>query len=312
MKIGSDRLRASLVIPTYNKLGRLKLVLESLKYQTENRENYEVLLIDDGGNDGTWEYVKQLEVPFDLKVIRQRNSGRASARNTGLRNAKNNIVIFSDDDLILSPDFIKNHIKCHSSKKHVVHGRIMNLPFTKFFKDPTKGTFIEGLDIRSSLSKGLASKRISCEMIRPEVFDQNITQKGKFTALESFIKMVIQEHPGMIDWISCVGGNFSVPKSILEDVKGFDEKFGLNWGCEDVELGYRLMKKGCSFYYSEDAINYHLAHYRADFSKEHEINLEYFYKKYLDEQILLFQEFISENISREEFLEVLIKKQEKR
>ncbi|MBD5534764.1 MAG: glycosyltransferase [Lachnospiraceae bacterium] len=305
-------MKASLVIPTYNKLGRLKLVLESLKYQNEDTDNYEVLLIDDGSDDGTWEYLERLKVPFDLQVIRQNNSGRASARNTGLRNANYNIIIFSDDDMILSSDFIQNHIKCHSGKNHVVHGRIMNLPFTKFFKDPTEGTFMDGLDIRASFSKGLASKRISCEMIRPEVFDENITKKGKVTALESFIKMAIQQYIGMIDWLSCVGGNFSANKSTLEEVNGFDEKFGLNWGCEDIELGYRLMKKGYSFYYAEDAVNYHLAHYRSDFSKEHAINLDYFYQKYHDEQILLFQEFISENITREEFLEELIKNQEKR
>lgn len=51
-------MNASLVIPTYNKINYLKLVLESIKYQTISSERFEVIIVDDGSTDGSREYVE--------------------------------------------------------------------------------------------------------------------------------------------------------------------------------------------------------------------------------------------------------------
>lgn len=121
---------------------------------------------------------------------------------------------------------------------------------------------------------------------------------------------MLKDHPGTLDWISFVGGNVSVSKMLLEQVGGFDENFGLKWGCEDIELGYRLMNKKIPFCYADEAENYHITHYRADFSEEHKSNLEYFYQKYQDDTILYFQDFISEKITKEEMLHKILTIQE--
>lgn len=301
-------MKASVVIPTYNKLSRLKLVLESLKYQNEKEENYEVILVDDGSNDGTKEYIEAEKFPFQLIYCAQNNCGRASARNLGVCNAKYDIIIFTDDDLILDANFIHNHIKHHKNKEQIVHGRIMSLTFTKFFLDPTKGTFLKGLQVRESIRKSLMSQRILPDMLKKENFDENIARKSKMTSLESVTKLLLEQQPGTMDWISFVGGNISVPKNVFKDAQGFDEKFGLKWGCEDIELGYRLFQKGYQFCYADEAVNYHISHYRQDFIHEHEINVRYFYTKYRDERINLFHKFISKKISKEEFLKQICRK----
>lgn len=60
-------MKASVVIPTYNKIGRLKLVVESLKYQTASTEDFEVVFVDDGSDDGTVRYLEKESFPFHCK-----------------------------------------------------------------------------------------------------------------------------------------------------------------------------------------------------------------------------------------------------
>lgn len=299
-------MKASVVIPTYNKIGRLKLVVESLKYQTASTEDFEVVFVDDGSDDGTVRYLEKESFPFHCNVVVQNHMGRAHTRNTGVKNAKHDIIIFTDDDLILQRDFVKAHIEKHREREQIVHGTVYNLPRTKFFKDPIKGTFMDGLEIRDSVKKHLAEERILPAMLGTEEdFDRYIVKKSKIAALEDMIKTVLREYPGKMDWIAFVGGNVSVTKAVFEEVQGFDENFGLRWGCEDVELGYRMMKRGIPFCYCEEAANHHITHYRAGFSGEHALNTEYFYKKFHDSVILDFHKFISGEITKEEFIDTL-------
>jgi glycosyltransferase involved in cell wall biosynthesis len=59
-----------------------------------------------------------------------------------------------------------------------------------------------------------------------------------------------------LSWLYFLTGNASVPRSSLLEVGGFDESF-TGYGHEDLELGYRLQKKGLSIRYNPNAINYH-------------------------------------------------------
>lgn len=300
-------MKGSLVIPTYNKLGRLKLVLESIKYQSTSKKNYEVILIDDGSVDGTKEYLEETQFSFHCQKIFQDHKGRACARNTGIKNAQNEIIIFTDDDLILDKEFIQKHIEYHKQKRQIVHGQIINLTRTKFFLNPTEGTFYDDLTIRAKVKESLMKERIFPSMLKNSTeFDKYVSKNGRTTVLEGTIHKCLTEYPGKLDWISFVGGNTSVSKDILEEVHGFDEKFGLNWGCEDIELGYRLMKQGIPFIYATDAKNYHISHYRANFSDEHAINSTYFYEKYKDNAIVYFHEFISGKITKDEMISKIL------
>ena len=60
-------LKASIVMPTYNKRRFLELTLTSFYNQTYPTEKYEVVLIDDGSTDDTCEFLAQLNPPFTLE-----------------------------------------------------------------------------------------------------------------------------------------------------------------------------------------------------------------------------------------------------
>ena len=74
----------------------------------ENRFTYEIILVDDGSNDGSWEMILKLQQhnPFIRGIKFRRNYGKSAALNIGFEAAKGNVVITMDADLQDSPDEI--------------------------------------------------------------------------------------------------------------------------------------------------------------------------------------------------------------
>ena len=105
-------IKVSIVIPTYNRKNLLKDMLESLFNQTYPEGKYEIIVCDDGSNDGTEEMVRELakKSPCALKYYKQVNRGPASARNMGIKNAMGKIIGFTDDDCVVSNTWIENAV----------------------------------------------------------------------------------------------------------------------------------------------------------------------------------------------------------
>lgn len=112
--------KASIIIPTFNRLARLKSVIAALEKQTVPKGDFEVLVISDGSNDGTEEYLQDYSHPLDLRAYFQRNQGPAAARNLGIKQAGGEIVIFLDDDVIPEPELVHEHIQAHANADDLV------------------------------------------------------------------------------------------------------------------------------------------------------------------------------------------------
>ena len=89
----------SVIIPAYNSKTYVCDAIDSVVNQTY--KNFEVIVIDDGSTDGTLELLN-LKYP-DLKIVSQRNSGLAAARNRGLELAKGDFIQLLDADDIILP-----------------------------------------------------------------------------------------------------------------------------------------------------------------------------------------------------------------
>lgn len=99
----------SIVIPLYNEAESLPELTAWIKRVVDQAGySYEVILVDDGSNDESWEVIQQLRaVNPALKGIRfQRNYGKSAALNEGFRAASGNVVITMDADMQDSPDEI--------------------------------------------------------------------------------------------------------------------------------------------------------------------------------------------------------------
>jgi glycosyltransferase involved in cell wall biosynthesis len=118
----------SVVIPTYNRLGRLRHVIAALEQQAYPSEAYEVIVISDGSTDGTDTYLEALRSKMRLQWFSQANKGPAAARNAGIRKAGGEFIIFIDDDVVAEPQLLQEHARSHheAGKDVVVLGPLLS------------------------------------------------------------------------------------------------------------------------------------------------------------------------------------------
>ncbi|RYD51967.1 MAG: glycosyltransferase family 2 protein [Sphingobacteriales bacterium] len=96
----------SVVIPSYNRAGLLKAVLQSVQAQTF--ADFEIVLVDDGSTDDTERVVKEIAaVDPRIRYQHQLNAERGAARNTGIRVCKGDFVVFFDSDDEMKPDYLQ-------------------------------------------------------------------------------------------------------------------------------------------------------------------------------------------------------------
>jgi glycosyltransferase involved in cell wall biosynthesis len=121
--------KVSIVIPTYNRLGRLKQVIAAIESQTYPLHDIEVLIVSDGSTDGTDAYLAAIKTPLNLRFLPQSNAGPAAARNNGIRNAQADIVLFIDDDVVPNPQLVAEHMRLQAGRTNlVVLGPMLNPP----------------------------------------------------------------------------------------------------------------------------------------------------------------------------------------
>lgn len=110
-----DKPDISIIIPTYNRVQFLKTALELFGRQTYPTGRFEVIVVDDGSTDGTENIVRRLEgtVSYRLRYFKQANSGPASARNRGVKEANAGLLLFTGDDIFPKEDLIDQHLETH-------------------------------------------------------------------------------------------------------------------------------------------------------------------------------------------------------
>jgi len=110
----------SVIIPTYNRMDRLRRCLDALGQQSLPSEDFEVLVVVDGSADGTMSMLERLNPPFTLRSIWQENGGQASALNRGIADARGRFCLFIDDDIVVAPECLARHLEAQRGQDHVV------------------------------------------------------------------------------------------------------------------------------------------------------------------------------------------------
>ncbi|HHB89677.1 MAG TPA: glycosyltransferase [Anaerolineae bacterium] len=100
-------LRVSVIIPAYNAEKELARCLMALEYQTLPQDEYEVIVVDDGSQDGTADVAKA----HGARVLKLDHMGPAAARNAGAELARADIIVFTDADCEPAPDFLERLIE---------------------------------------------------------------------------------------------------------------------------------------------------------------------------------------------------------
>ena len=97
----------SVIVPSYNSSSTIRSCLSSLLNQSLSKEDYEIIVVDDGSTDNT----RSIIMEFPVKYLWQPNSGPAAARNHGAREAKGSIILFTDSDCVPAYDWIEEMVK---------------------------------------------------------------------------------------------------------------------------------------------------------------------------------------------------------
>jgi GT2 family glycosyltransferase len=136
--ISTLAMKVSIVIPTHNRLEKLRETVEKLRLQDFSTEDYEIVVVDDGSNPPVT-FEKEFTVAPNVTIIRMEGEERSVARNTGAREAHGELLIFIDDDISTQKDFVEKHWQTHQEfSDALVVGEILlpaesqNTPFGRF------------------------------------------------------------------------------------------------------------------------------------------------------------------------------------
>ena len=212
-------MKASMIIPTYNRRQQLQRVLDAVARQEYDLDAVEVLVISDGSQDGTESdlLLRARSGPLRLRPIFQENQGVAASRNRGLEEACGELVIFLDDDVVPRPGMLRAHFAAHAryGAGVVVLGPLLT-------------------PVGHTLSPWVAWE----QRMLDKQYNDMVQGNWQATARQFYT------------------GNVSLRRSALLEAGGFDPS--LRRG-EDVELGYRLAQMGLRFVFEPEAAGDHYA-----------------------------------------------------
>lgn len=104
-----DTKACSIIVSTFNRLLYLKKCISALL--NLDFRNFEIIIVNDGSNDGTKEYLDRLKNK-KIKIIHHSNNlGLSYARNSGIKIAKHNIIAFIDDDCIANKNWLEEILR---------------------------------------------------------------------------------------------------------------------------------------------------------------------------------------------------------
>lgn len=204
----------SALFSTFNRAGLLREALDGLVRQTLPVAEFEVVIVDDGSSDNTREVVGEFSHLLNIKYAYQENSGLAAGKNAAVRMATAPIVVFMDDDDVAAPELLAEHLSTHAAH-------------------PDEDVAVLGYtDLRGDIAD-----------IPLMHF---VTEVGCFLFCYPRI-----EHLAVLDYTYFWGGRSSCKRSLLERHGLFNPVF--RFGCEDIELGYRLSRHGLKVVYNRNA-----------------------------------------------------------
>jgi glycosyltransferase involved in cell wall biosynthesis len=103
----------TVIVASHNRRELLRRCLESLGEQTADPADFEVIVADDGSEDGTAEMAEAFQAPYPLRVLRLKKGSHAAAQNAALDAAGAEFCLLLDDDVIASPELVAGHIEGH-------------------------------------------------------------------------------------------------------------------------------------------------------------------------------------------------------
>ena len=111
----------SIIIIGFNSLTTLKELLPSIKQLNINNIKLDVIYVDDGSQDDSYEYFQSYKFPFTTIPIQlESNKGRVHATNVGIQHATGDWLIFIQSNMIVTSNFLQHYAKAIQTKKNLI------------------------------------------------------------------------------------------------------------------------------------------------------------------------------------------------
>ena len=114
----------SIVIPTYARPERLRECLAALARQTMPADTFEIVVVDDGSPQPVVPPADTTAAGPTIRIIRQSNAGPSAARNRGVAEARGELIAFTDDDCLPTPDWLELLVTAHRQSPGALVGGI--------------------------------------------------------------------------------------------------------------------------------------------------------------------------------------------
>ena len=225
-------LPVSVIVPSYKTPAEtLARTLAALEGQTYPRDLFEVVIVDDGSQPPL---ERPRATPLDVKVVRQERCGFgvAKARNTGVRAAAHDILLFLDSDLLVEARWMAAHARWHHAVSDALTlGRHAYVA-------------MDGIDAETIRRRpGSLQELFSDRPADPEIEELMLRTNDLTTRADDVFQAMM-------------GGNFGIGKSFYRLLGGMDESFA-RWGMEDTEFAYRAYARGGLLVPVRDAFAWH-------------------------------------------------------
>lgn len=225
----------SVIIPSYNSKAFIKDAIESVCNQTY--QHTEIIVVDDGSADNSYDYLKQIQNEFSFKLIQQKNQGPGVARNNGIKSAKGQYLCFLDSDDQLMVGSLEKRLQLLEKYPEV------DLVFTDLKRldnrDKPGYEFLKSRDFLKKFRKAVAIHKSHNVIFNDKYFD-----------------CAIQYFPFI--WTSTV--------MIRSEVVNRIGYFHPHWrGSEDIDYWLRIARQGTIAYIDEALTEWH--HYYSNLTK---------------------------------------------
>jgi len=175
--------RVSVIIPTRDRPEQLRECLAALAGASIGRDQFEVIVVDDGGRRTLDGVAKEFDDCVNFRLLRQPPSGPARARNAGVASARAALVAFTDDDCRPAPAWLEHLLRCHEEAPDVaIGGSVCNSVERNYYSQASQ-VLLDYLYRRANPDPRNASFFATCNMAAPR---RSLLESGGFSEAYPF------------------------------------------------------------------------------------------------------------------------------
>ncbi len=97
----------SIIVPVLNAEATIADLLDSIEEIDYDKQKLEVIIVDGGSTDKTRGIIRK----YPVKLITEKRRGLNIARNTGFKNSRGEIILFTDSDCVIPPDWVRKTVR---------------------------------------------------------------------------------------------------------------------------------------------------------------------------------------------------------